>query len=205
MRDGPPSFHSDSRETPGPREPSFKISTAHLLVILGFVTIGILFAATLVAYVVTRNNVKIWHPDSSGLPPGLFVSTGLLVCVSLGMEHASNSIAHNRHESLLRGLYFGLASAIAFLLVQASNWFTVIHAQALLPHPTLFAFTFYLLTGLHAAHVLGGFVPLGIVLHNASEREYSSSRFDGVRFCVWYWHYLGIIWLVLLTVMYLAD
>jgi cytochrome c oxidase subunit 3 len=74
-----------------------------------------------------------------------------------------------------------------------------------LPRPTLFAFTFYLLTGLHAAHVLGGFVPLGIVLHRAGEREYSSSRYDGVRFCVWYWHYLGVIWLVLLTVMFLAD
>jgi cytochrome c oxidase subunit 3 len=181
------------------------MSSAQLLVTLGFVTIGVLFTATLVAYVITRSNANIWHPASSGLPAGLFVSTALLVMVSFGMQHAVNSIAHNRHESLRRGLWFGLAFAFAFLVVQALNWVQVIHAQSVLPRPTLFAFTFYLLTGLHAAHVLGGFVPLGIVLHRAGEREYSSSRYDGVRFCVWYWHYLGVIWLVLLTVMFLAD
>jgi cytochrome c oxidase subunit 3 len=204
MRDGL-SFESKSRETPGPREPSFRMSSAQLLVILGFVTIGVLFSATLVAYVITRNNAHIWHPASSGLPPGLFLSTALLVMVSFGMQHAVNSIAHNRHESLRRGLWFGFAFAFAFLMVQAMNWVQVIRAQSLLAHPTLFAFTFYLLTGLHAAHVIGGFVPLAIVMHRASEREYSSSRYDGVRFCVWYWHYLGAIWLVLLTVMYVAD
>lgn len=199
------SFHSETRETPGPREPSFRMSSTQLLVVLGFVTIGVLFAATLVAYVVTRNNAKLWHPATSGLPAGLFVSTALLVLVSLGMQHAVNSIAHNRHDSLRRGLYFGLTFAFAFLVVQAMNWVQVIRSQAVLPHPTLFAFTFYLLTGLHAAHVIGGFVPLGIVLYRAGEREYSSSRYDGVKFCVWYWHYLGVIWLVLLTVMYAAD
>jgi cytochrome c oxidase subunit 3 len=181
------------------------MSSAQLLVTLGFVTIGVLFTATLVAYVITRSNANIWHPPSSGLPAGLFVSTALLVMVSFGMQHAVNSIAHNRHDSLRRGLWFGLAFAFAFLVVQAVNWAQVIHTQSVLPRPTLFAFTFYLLTGLHAAHVIGGFVPLGIVLHRAGEREYSSSRYDGVRFCVWYWHYLGVIWLVLLTVMFLAD
>jgi cytochrome c oxidase subunit 3 len=203
MRDS--SFQSESRQTPGPREPSFKMSTAQLLVILGFVTIGVLFSATLVAYVITRSNNQMWHPPTGGLPPGLFLSTALLVLVSLGMQHASNSISKNRHESLKRGLWFGLVSALGFLVVQSMNWATVLRTQAPLDHPTLFAFSFYLLTGLHAAHVLGGFVPLGIVLHHASEREYSSSRYDGVRFCVWYWHYLGVIWLVLLTVMFVSD
>jgi cytochrome c oxidase subunit 3 len=200
-----PSFQSETRETPGPREPSFKMSTAQLLVILGFVTIGVLFAATLVAYVVTRTNNQTWHTPTGGLPPGLFVSTALLVMVSFGMQHASNSIAKNRHDSLRRGLWFGLASALGFLVVQAFNWNAVLRSQSMLDRPTLFAFSFYLLTGLHAAHVLGGFVPLGIVLNRAYEREYSSSRYDGVRFCVWYWHYLGVIWLVLLTVMYVSD
>jgi cytochrome c oxidase subunit 3 len=200
------SFRSDSRETPGPRQPSFKMSSEQLLVILGFVAIGVLFAASLVAYVVTRVQVHVFRPEASpGLPVGLLGSTAMLFGVSLSMHSAYRSVVENRQESLRRSLWLGLAFASAFLIGQGLNWAQMISAQSLLPQPTLFAFTFYLLTGLHAIHVLGGFVPLGIVISQAAQREYSSSRCDGVRFCVWYWHYLGAIWLVLLAVMLVSQ
>jgi cytochrome c oxidase subunit 3 len=200
------SFKGDSRETSGPREPSFRMSSEQLLVILGFVTIGILFGATLVAYVITRTTVKMWRPeDSPGLPIGLLGSTAMIFGVSLSMHSAYRSIVENRQEGLKRGLWLGFAFASAFLIGQVINWSAMVRAQSALPQPTLFAFTFYLLTGLHALHVLGGFVPLGLVMYRATQREYSSSRYDGVRFCVWYWHYLGAIWLVLLSVMFIAQ
>ena len=182
------------------------MSSEQLLVILGFVTIGVLFAASLVAYVVTRLQVRMFRPEATpGLPVGVFASTLMIFGVSLSMHSAYRSIVENRQESLRRGLSLGAAFAVAFLVGQAFNWVHMIRAQSALPQPTLFAFTFYLLTGLHGLHVLGGFVPLGVVLHRASHREYSSSRCDGVRFCVWYWHYLGVIWLVLLAVMLLSQ
>jgi cytochrome c oxidase subunit 3 len=182
------------------------MSSEQLLVILAFVTIGVLFAATLVAYAVTRVQVKIWRPeDSPGLPLGLFASTAMIFGVSMAMHGAYTSITQNRQEALKRALWIGLAFAAAFLIGQGFNWAHMIHEQAKLPRPTLFAFTFYLLTGLHAVHVLGGFVPLGIVIYRAAQREYSSSRSDGVRFCVWYWHLLGAIWLVILSVMFIAQ
>lgn len=205
MREGY-SFRSGSRETPGPREPSFRMSAEQLLVILGFVTIGVLFAASLAGYVVTRLQVERWRPEGSpGLPAGLIGSSALLVGVSASMHHAFTAIRKNRQEALRRGLWLGLVFASAFLVGQAFNWLQLFRAQAPQSEGTLFAFTFYLLTGLHAAHVLAGFVPLGIVIRRAREREYSSSRLDGVRFCVWYWHYLGVIWAVLLITMVLAQ
>jgi len=199
-------YERDSRKTTGPREPSFRMSTEQLMVVLGFVVIGVLFTASLVAYVVTRVEVKLFRPEGSpGLPAGLFASTALLFGVSMAMHGAYRAVTENRFDALRRDLWLGLAFAVAFLIGQAINWTGMIRAQALLPRPTLFAFTFYLLTGLHAAHVLGGFVPLGIVIHRARAREYSSSRSDGVRFCVWYWHYLGAIWIVLLAVMFISQ
>lgn len=200
------SFRSESRETPGPRESSFRMSSEQLLVVLGFVTIGVLFAASIVAYVVTSMTVKTFHPaNSPGLPLGLLGSTLLIAGVSMSMHRAHQSASGNKPDALKRSLWIGLAFAVAFVVGQVLNWKSMFAAQAALPHPTLFAFTFYLLTGLHAAHVLGGFVPLAIVIFRATQREYSSSRMDGVRFCVWYWHYLGAIWLVLLTVMFAAQ
>ena len=70
---------------------------------------------------------------------------------------------------------------------------------------TLYGFTFYMLTGLHALHVIGGFVPLVIVLNKAKGREYSSSNHEGVKLCAQYWDYLGVIWLCLLSVLYFAT
>jgi cytochrome c oxidase subunit 3 len=200
------SFRSDSRETPGPRQPSFKMSSEQLLVILGFIAIGVLFAASLVAYVVTRVQVAVFRPEASpGVPLGLFGSTAMIFGVSASMHSAYRSVVENRQDSLRRSLWLGFAFAFAFLVGQALNWVHMFHEQSAYARPTLFAFTFYLLTALHALHVLGGFIPLGIVINRATHREYSSSRSDGVRFCVWYWHYLGAIWIVLLVVMLLSQ
>jgi cytochrome c oxidase subunit 3 len=196
----------ESRDTPGPREPSFKMSAEQLLVVLGFVAIGVIFAATLVAYVITRVQVERWRPPGSpGLPVGLLGSTALIFGVSASMQRALTNIRRNEQQALRRSLVLGFAFAIAFVVGQGFNWFEMFTAQTVAAQRTLFAFSFYLLTGLHALHVVGGFVPLAIVLRRSREREYSSSRYDGVRFCVWYWHYLGVIWLVLLSVMVIAQ
>ncbi|HEX3594101.1 MAG TPA: cytochrome c oxidase subunit 3 [Polyangiaceae bacterium] len=182
------------------------MSSQQLLVILGFVAIGVLFTASLIAYVITRVHVAVFRPEASpGLPVGLFASTAMLFGVSASMHSAYRSVVENRQESLRRSLWLGLLFATAFLVGQGFNWVHMFHEQSAYARPTLFAFTFYLLTALHAAHVLGGFIPLGIVIHHATNREYSSSRSDGVRFCVWYWHYLGAIWIVLLVVMLLSQ
>jgi cytochrome c oxidase subunit 3 len=205
MRDEP-SFNSESRETPGPREPSFRMSPERLLVILAFVVIGVLFAGTLVAYAVTRMQVRLWRPaNSPGLPFGLFGSTLMLAGLSASMQRALVTIRANREDAFRKALWVALLFAVAFVVGQGINWTSMARSQAGLPRATLFAFTFYLLTGLHAAHVIGGLVPLSIVIRRAREREYSSSRYEGVRFCVWYWHYLGAIWLVLLAVMFSSQ
>jgi cytochrome c oxidase subunit 3 len=182
------------------------MSAERLLVVLGFVVIGVLFAATLVAYAVTRMQVPMWRPQNApGLPFGLFGSTLMLVGLSTFAQRALVSIRANRQDAFQRSLWITLLFAAAFVLGQGINWTSMARSQAGLPKATLFAFTFYLLTGLHAAHVVGGLVPLGIVIRRAREREYSSSRYEGVRFCVWYWHYLGVIWLVLLAVMFTSQ
>jgi cytochrome c oxidase subunit 3 len=73
------------------------------------------------------------------------------------------------------------------------------------PVRSLYPYTFYMLTGLHAAHVVGGLVPLTLVMSRARRREYSSSSHEGVQLCVHYWHYLGVVWLVLFSALELST
>jgi len=98
-----------------------------------------------------------------------------------------------------------LAFGIAFMLGQALNWRTMAPGlNAPVPHP-LYPFTFYMLTGVHAAHVVGGFIPLGITIVNARRRVYTSSKHEGLRLCRQYWDFLGVVWLILLATLWIAT
>lgn len=191
---------------PSDRAPSFKISTRQLGMIVLLVSLTVLFGASIVAYLITRFQANEWRTEGMpGLPLGLFGSTAMLVGLSFFVQRALTSIRHNRHEALLGNLWLTLLFALAFLVGQIWNWGAMREAALAPSLRTLYPFTFYLLTGLHAAHVIGGFVPLGIVLTKARRREYSSSNHEGVLLCVQYWHYLGVVWLVLFGTLWLAT
>jgi cytochrome c oxidase subunit 3 len=67
----------------------------------------------------------------------------------------------------------------------------------------LYAFTFFILTGLHAAHVVGGVGLLAVVLARSLRGRYGSGRYDGVTYAAMYWHFLDAIWLLLFAVLVL--
>jgi cytochrome c oxidase subunit III len=188
------------------RQPSFKMSMRQLAMVALFASLSVLFTASIVAYLITRFSASVWQtPAMPSLPHGLFASTAMLVGLSWFIQKAVSAIQHNRHEALLKNLWLAFLFAFAFLIGQGLNW-TYMREAALAPGiRTLYPFTFYLLTGLHAAHVVGGFVPLGIVLGRARRREYSSSNHEGVLLCAQYWHYLGVVWLILFTTLKLAT
>jgi cytochrome c oxidase subunit 3 len=161
-----------------------------------------LFAASIVGYLATRSANLIWRtPEMAELPKGLWLSTAVLLATSLALESARKALRHNRQQALLRRLWLSVACIAVFLLVQVQNWAVMHQGELAAPIRTLYPYTFYLLTGLHAAHVIGGLVPLGIVISRAKRHEYSSSRSEGLALCVLYWHYLGVIWLVLFSVL----
>lgn len=169
-----------------------------LLVFLGSVTS--LFIATLAAVVITRVFAERWPTERIvELRGGLLISTVCLALCSLSLVHATRALDRNRERKLLHGLWAAGGFALLFLAAQAQN---MLHSWSLL-HSTedLYAFTFSLITGVHALHIVGGLVPLAIVIRRATQREYSSSRSQGVRLCAQYWHFLGAIWLVILVVL----
>jgi cytochrome c oxidase subunit III len=191
--------------TPGASQPS-GVSPKQLAMIVLFGTMTMLFGASVVGYLITRSRNSVWKTASMpGLPLGLVASTLLLLALSVAMHVALRAVRQNRFEKLSRALTVALFLGVAFVLGQAENWRSMYGAAIATDARTLYAFTFYMLTGLHAAHVIGGFVPLFVVLGKAKRRDYSSSNHEGVKLCAQYWDYLGVIWLILLNVLYFAT
>jgi len=201
----PHSPSSPLANAPGARQPS-SVSPKQLAMFVLFGTLTMLFGASVVGYLITRSQNDVWKTASMpGLPLGLLASSILIAALSIAMHVALRAVRHNRFETLQRALTVALLLGIAFVVGQAENWRSMYGAATATDARTLYAFTFYMLTGLHAVHVIGGFVPLLVVLGKAKRREYSSSNHEGVKLCGQYWDYLGVIWLILLSVLYFAT
>lgn len=154
------------------------------------------FAALLVGFIVLRVRATEWRPaDAPALPPSLWVSTVLIMACSLAAHVACTAVRQDRLRAMRRALWLTLVLAVAFTVCQAIAW------QAMVPSATqadakLYMVTFYLLTGLHALHVLGGIVLQGWVIARAWRGAYWSYHHPGVTYAMMYWHFLDVVWIV---------
>lgn len=167
-------------------------------------SLTVLFAASLVGYAVTRAQNATWlTPGMPPLPRTLWLSTATILALSVALEFSLRSTRRNQLLRASRGLSAAWLLALLFLVCQISCWLYL--GRALPAHTTLYPFTFYFLTGLHAVHVLAGFVPLAIVSSKLRGRDYSSSRYAGLEYCVQYWHFLAVVWLILFATLLLGT
>jgi len=66
------------------------------------------------------------------------------------------------------------------------------------PHSSFF----YLLTGAHGAHLLGGLVALSVILPRAWWGRYAPPASTAVDATAIYWHFLTVLWLYLFILLY---
>jgi cytochrome c oxidase subunit 3 len=167
-------------------------------------SLGMLFAATMVGYVVIRSRADVWPPPGDvGLPRGMWISTLLILLSSGTMHFAVRSARRDRNGGVIAGLMITTLLGVCFLVSQVLNWLWLIGVQAP-EQPALYRFTFYLLTGLHAAHILGAFVMLAIVTIKAFGGRYTSTQHEGLRSAAIFWHFLDVVWCVMFFALYIA-
>jgi cytochrome c oxidase subunit 3 len=161
-------------------------------------SLGMLFGGALVGYLVIRLRSSEW--PAAALPAGLWISTALALLLSAALVMAERAIRSGRARGLTWLLALALGLAIAFLGAQLGNWMQMA-ADSALPQQSLAAFGFWILTVLHAAHVLLGLVPLVVVLLRAAGGRYTTADHEGVHLLAMYWHFLAATWVVILAVL----
>lgn len=163
---------------------------------LGLVSVGSIFVAALIAFVTIRMRAGSWREaDMPGLPWTLWLSTLMLVLTSVAAEAAYRGVAKQRTSRLA----LTLGASVLFCAFQGLAWQSWIAAGLGPTSPSLYGFSFYMLTGLHVLHVFGG-VALTIWAFRRSARRRLRLTLRGrselVRFTAQYWHFLGVVWLV---------
>lgn len=166
---------------------------------LFLLSLAVLFLAGLVAFTVVGSRSEEWPPPGTPPLPGLlWVSTALIAAGSLTVHRASRSLEEGRDVETRRALAATIALGLAFLLSQIAAASQLV-ANDLTMRGSLAGWMFYFLTGLHATHVIAGLGPLGLAARRAY-RGKPPGR-DLVRYGAAYWHFLGVVWVVLFAVL----
>jgi cytochrome c oxidase subunit 3 len=145
------------------------------------------------------HGISDWHPVSK--PPVLWFNTAMLVLSSAAMQAARRSVKLNQRQRVRGYLFAGGAFAMAFLAGQLVGWHQLRDSGYGLTSGPASAF-FYVLTGVHGLHLLGGLV---VWLKTAARMRTRAVELIEVRLsielCTVYWHYLLLVWLVMFALL----
>jgi cytochrome c oxidase subunit 3 len=140
-----------------------------------------------------------WKPFPE--PLILWINTALLLLGSSAMQWARSSVARGNADRTRTALLTGGVLTLAFLVGQFLAWRLMVTTGYFMPSNPAVAF-FYLLTGVHGLHLLGGLYVWGrtVLRLSRKDRELIDVRLS-VELCTVYWHYLLVVWLVLFALL----
>ena len=156
-----------------------------------------LFALCISAYFM-RMQVTDWVQMPA--PKVLWFNTGVLILSSVALQYAQVAARRGRMEGVVHGLIAGGFFAYTFLVGQLLAWQQLKAAGYFLAANPANAF-FYLLTGLHGLHLLGGLVVLVLTTEKVWRGFELAQVHLSIKLCAIYWHFLLLLWLVLFSLL----
>lgn len=155
--------------------------------------VGALFALLISAYLTRLSGTDWW---SIPIPRLLWVNTAALAASSVALQWAKTEARLDRSEMLNTALAVAFALAVLFLAGQVLAWRQLVSAGYVLADNPSNSF-FYMITGLHGLHILGGLFVLGRTAIRARTSRAPARVSLSVDLCAIYWHFMLIVWLIL--------
>jgi cytochrome c oxidase subunit 3 len=159
--------------------------------------VGCLFALFASAYFM-RMELSDWRPLP--IPPLLWLNTGVLVLSSVALQCAVVAARRGQIDMVRLGLVTGGLTALAFLAGQLVVWRDLSASGYFLEANPANSF-FYMITGMHGLHILGGLVALARTIAGAWGRYQPERLRLSVELCAMYWHFLLFVWLAVFVLL----
>ncbi|ALO44728.1 cytochrome c oxidase subunit 3 [Pseudohongiella spirulinae] len=184
-------------------KPTFQAPNEKVALIVFVIVASVLFSLLTVSYY-----LRIlwgggdWVPIAE--PAMLWVNTGVLIAASI-MFHLA--LIQGRRQTSVR---FPSAAALSsltggiltllFIIGQNAVWQTLVQSGLTLQSNPANSF-FYLLTGVHILHLIGGlWVWSRAQLRMMRKNDIEQTRLS-LELCAWYWHFLLLVWFGLFYVL----
>lgn len=180
--------------------PLYKVATSRLGLWLFLLSDSFVFGGLAAA---RFNLLGMTRPPLNQLL-GLAVTLVLLTS-SFFMNRAEASMEHGDRRGFIVGLIVTLLLGLGFVAgVLGVEWPTAL-AEGVTPAASAAGAVFFMMTGMHALHVLTGLVFLSIVLRNGSRGMYDSQKHWPVEAAAVYWHFVDVVWIFFYPALYLIG
>jgi cytochrome c oxidase subunit III len=156
------------------------------------------FAGLFAAYFTLRSINDPWPPDRVELATArTAVATVVLVSSSGAMHRAVVAASRDDRRDAIRWLGITALMGLIFLSNQALEY---AEADFRLDDDA-YASIFYLMTGFHGLHVIGGLVFMGAVAAAIAGRSRAPAH-ETVEVCGYYWHFVDVVWVAMFLTIY---
>jgi cytochrome c oxidase subunit 3 len=161
------------------------------------------FAAFFGGYFTIKANAPEWPPAGT---PHLKIDiasilTVILVISSITVQMSLRSIRSGSRSRSTVWLGVTILLGILFLSLQLYDYSQLGFGLK----DGVFGTLFYVMTGIHMAHVIGGVVFLALVFVQARRGRLSATHHDPLAAGAIYWDFVDVVWLCLFTVFYLLT
>jgi cytochrome c oxidase subunit 3 len=171
---------------------------------VGIASIVMMFTSLSSAYIVRSASANDWIPLA--IPKILFGSTALILASSVTLEIARRKLKQSLTGAYGRYLLFTALLGLGFLLAQLIAWRQLAQQGIYVashPHSSFF----YLLTGAHAVHLLGGLLALSVLWlrsrRHLLEEALVAKRQGAADAVTIYWHFMDGLWIYLFLLLFL--
>jgi len=170
---------------------------------VSFASIMMMFGALTSAYIV-KHAQGDWleYP----MPTYFYVSTVVLLLSSFTLHYSYHSFTKNRETKYKAFLVLSFILGLAFIVLQSQGWTSLFSIGVDLKANVSGSFL-YLITGLHALHILGGVAAITVAIIHAFTLEFVVTRKREARFklVLHYWHFVDVLWIYLLVFLLLVK
>ena len=173
---------------------STKIPTPKIVLWVALASMIMIFAGLTSGYVV-RQAEGNWMAFE--VPLAFYVSTGILLASSLTMFLALRAAKKDDKQALKTWLIFTLGLGFAFVFSQFIGYNQLVKDGVFFTGGNVAGSFFYVITGLHIAHLVGGILALLFTTGKAILEKYNSKNLLGIQLCATYWHFLDLLWIYL--------
>lgn len=179
------------------REYAYKLATNRLGLWLFILSDSFVFGALLVTRFYLLGDRRPHLEQGLGL-----LVTSVLLLSSFFMNRAEVMITHNDRKGFLTSTLLTLVLGLSFLVgVVGFEWRLAPFGPADGPEGAVF----YMMTGMHALHVLTGVIFLLIIFRNGLRGHYSAERHWAVEAAANYWHFVDLVWIFFYPALYLIG
>jgi len=176
----------------------------------------LLFGGLFIIYAVYRyRNPEAFHISGEELDVTMgIINTVILLISSMTMAMAVSAIQKRQKGLTLALLGITILIAIVFMVNKYFEWGAKIDygfypgSEKLfeMGHgTTLFFGLYYMMTGLHAVHIIIGVVFMALVMFQVKREKLNADNFATVENCGLYWHLVDLIWIFLFPLFYLIH